>query len=281
MSRQLKFRTGKINASGKGKPFIPRTKTYNSVCCGHMHFAAVHDYGSGAQEARSAVRSFNLTDYNTPIGSIVGITPGPPCVMADKTLKQHPTGHEDALAQGYDEAQILSSLFRFTISFQGGNDSTQDYVFCHKFTQYGTTADIENVDTTTSITDQWADIRMSKGWVWKRFSATNAGGSIWPCAGVIDVRIPSIGKLVMGLNEGYFTNTADKAENFFAVKIDDDTTITKSYFTGYLTVLIFSTSGASMAGSDVQIEINRYDKVKLWRQDIDAEMIDEVDIAGA
>ncbi len=274
MSRQLNFRIGNIAPSGRGKPFTPNTKTYNAVCS--TGYAPSTVSGSVGQAL-----VLNCMDYNNPLrvtGTGTSIKTG---TFTADVANQHPTGHEESIADGFDEAQVLSSLYRFSIWWTGTQDAREDFIFAYKFANHD---DIDDYDTGDAATGsntgrlQWHHMRMTRGWVWKRFSATDAGGSIYPSAGVVEIKIPSTGKLAYGMTDAIQADL-DADVNNLSVNILDTTVEQIPKVTLFLHAMIFSIGGNAMGSLDWLMDVDWFGKVKVMR-DIDKnDMIDEVDNA--
>ncbi len=262
-ARQLRFRTGNIPSSGKGKPFTPNSKTFFARCSG--------TYMSGGTLAGD-VAVMNCLDYNIPIaleGNETFAHAGP---TAD--AHRHPTGHADSIAQGYDTATIKSSMYRFTVSYKGTNSNTKDFAFCYKFTNDADVSD-EIVFTAGDTTEShWNDIRMSRGWVVKQFSSSNSGGSIWPAAAVIDVKIPSAAKLAYGLNK---SDVSQNENNPFRHAITDTSTATVFQVPCFLIIMVICTGGVAFTLGDVNIDVDWFGKVMVERDIDDESMIKDLD----
>lgn len=254
------YRLGNVAAGGRGRPFIPRTKTYKMVnSC---------KYTPTAGHVPAMV--FDLTAYNM-LGLLATSSH-----IASAGGQRHGTGHVEAIAQGFDEAQILESYYR--LSFYLGPTGTKDYVVCYKFASGLLLTEAIATNTDNELATFWLDLRTSKAWIWKIFSGNSAGGSIYPSAGVINIKIPSIGKLVHGLQEGTPTNPSVVA-NPLSVAIDDEAAQQTSEFRGLLHVYIFHRDGTASAAGDWVIDLDIFSTAKIMKSiETGVEMIDEEDI---
>ncbi len=264
-ANQLKFRTGNVAPAGRGKPFIPQTKTYNARCVTTIINSAT---------TSGDIACFFPGQYNLPL-SVASSNEAFTFegTVAESSAK-HPTGHAEAIAQGYDTAEVLSCLYRFTIRFQGADAATKDFCFAYKFTN-----DLD-VDDEVAFTagvlsvDQWHNMQMTRAWTWKRFSATQSGGSIWPSSGIVNVNIPSVAKLMYGMNRDLIP-----PDNKFPLRsvIADTATISTFELPLALAFCVFTTNGIALAAADIIIEIDWFGKVRLARDIGDEAIIENLD----
>ncbi len=250
--RQLRFRTGQIGAGGS-RPINEHSRTITTVCASQFGVSATTAGDTG---------TFDLTQW------------GQPCSMASSTTfaeqgtgANHPSEHPEIVAGGWDEARVLSSMYRFDIRFVGTDSAKKDFVFAWKF---GTASTAAIVLTALDVTiDAWKDIRQSRGWVWKRFSGTNSGGSVYPSQGRVEIKVPSVWKLAQGLEE-------DEIEwQDLQILVQDATTT--AVIRPFLHVVILAIDGTAFLANDVKFDITVFQKVKLYRNQGADEMVDEAD----
>ncbi len=260
----LKFRTGNVAPAGRGKPFIPTTKTYNARCVTSI---------VNSSTTSGDIGQFRVGEYNLPLTFQANETFTFEGTVVESSAK-HPTGHAEAIAQGYDVAEVLSCLYRFTIRFQGTDAAAKDYVFAYKFTN--DIAIVDEVAFTAGVlsVDQWHNMQMTRAWTWKRFSGVNSGGSIWPSSGVVEVRIPSCAKLSYAMNKELTTDTLIHPMRF---PIVDSTTLGASELPCSLVFCIFTSNGIALAAADMIIEIDWFGKVRLARDIGDEAIIENLD----
>lgn len=261
------FRLGNRAPSGRGKPFTPHTKTYNCVTS-----ARIKDGLQANQMGFSNV--YDLTAWNMPLLGINGEN------LIQIGQQRHPTGHRAAEIDLFVEAEIKSSMYRFTIWFVGtAQTAREDFVFAYKFANQGSNADYSFTTAGGAGTIQWLDMRQSRGWIWKRMSATNAGGSIWPSAAIVEVKVPHMGNLVYGLNEGVKKVTGSSP---LSVIINDGVANTVSELQGFLHVMCFNLNDIAWdTATNVLIDVDHFAHVKLTRTQISTEMLEEAEVGEA
>lgn len=243
-ARQLRFRTGNINAAG-GQPATPRSRTIRTVACANLLCSAT-TCGDNA--------SFNINDWSAPADpESTGLT-----FTIGGTANNAPSGHADILADTYDRVLVLNALYRFNIRFKGDDNEAQDYVFAYKFAE-GANALLTHTAGTVGI-DNWKDLRQTRGWVYKRFSATHSGGSIHPSAGTINIRIPNVTKLCKLLQASTATEHTQKDWSHAITSGADSTDAD-----GFLLITVFTIDGVALSAGDIQLDVDVFQKVKVWK----------------
>lgn len=293
--KQLSFRLNKLNATGSGRPWKPTSKTVKSVTSTSLRTTEQADTEVGDH---ASLMFFDLTQWNAPValhgrilatGSVGWRTIGDhatPSGVGGPYLAYgiHPHNHDEALADGYKTAVMKKAMFRLTIRALPG--ASQDFVVMWRFVKQA------SVTTFPSTTENKAiiafnDVKMSSGWVWRRFSGNQSGGSIYPASGIIDIKIPSIGKIVYGLNEGkevvneYASGSTVVPGKELAVVIVDAINPKESLLHGYLCVAYMHLDGSHIVDQEVQIDIMHYCTVKLEYNLIEEHAIEEADDDGA
>ncbi len=249
--RQLRFRTGQINAAG-GRPIAEKSRVVKTVTAANFSVSATTAGDSG---------TFGLTQFGEPsdMQSSTSFT-------QNGTADNHPSEHPQ-MVLNWDTARVLSSMYRFDVRFVGTDAANKDFVFAYKF---GSVATAPLVFTAGTVTiDNWKDLRQSRGWVWHRFSGTQSGGSVYPSQGRIEIKVPNVKRLVQGL---------------FDVEIEDsdlESVVTDAAAVttvrAYLHVVIFTIDGVAFSAGDVVTDVTVYQRVLLKRAIAADEMIDEAD----
>lgn len=240
--RQFRFRTNQISAAG-GQPATPNSRTLKTVVCGNM-------ICSGTTCGDEA--AFNCLDWSA------AADPDSSSWTMAGTPNNRPSGHGAILADGYDKVRVLNAMYRFTVRFKGGNDVLQDYVIAYRFEEES--AAIFTFTAGTVGIDNWKDLRQSRGWVWKRFSASNSGGSIYPTSGEIIVRIPNVQRLARYYDKTNVTaNTRGDYEHVITSGADS---ATSAFF---LKFIVMTIDGVALTAGDVQVDIDVFQKIKVWK----------------
>lgn len=219
--------------------------------------------------------TFRVGEYNLPLSVTGNETFTFEGTVAESSAK-HPTGHADALAQGYDTAEVKACSYRFTVRFAGTDSGTKDWVFAYKF---GTDPDVSNeVAFTAGVlsVDQWHNMQMTRSWTYRRFSAINSGGSIWPSSGIINIPVPSVPKLQYAMNKHVEQND-DVSNNPNRFDILDGTTVGVSELPTHLHWCVFTSNGTPFAAGDVVVEIQWTGRVNLQRRLLDENIIENLD----
>lgn len=262
-AKQIAFRTGNVAAAGKGKPFIPQTKSYNARC-------STQFICSGTTAGDHCV--FSVPEFNIPCTRTDNLTFVTPGTSAQESFR-HPTGHEEAIAQGYDTAEVKSCMYRFHIAFTGGNNVLQDWVFAYKFSSVSHVS--EPIMTAGALTiSAWADLRQTRGWVWKRMSGSNSGGSIHPSVAVIDIKVPSVAKLAYAMNKDA---VGDEDNEPFRSILLDGVTVSTFEKPLFLHILVIVPSGTALTQQDITIDMDWFGRVKLAREHVATDFIDDID----
>ncbi len=255
--KQLAFRIGNI-AAGGGKPFVMNSRTVNCVCAGQLR-VSVTSAGDTA--------AFSLTSYSQPADPVATTT-----FSIAGTANNHPSEHVTAILLGYDRTRVVSALYRFDVRFVGVNSASKDFVFAYKFGMDSAAALLLTAGDVT--VDGWKDMRQSKAWVWKRFSAINAGGSMYPSQGRVEVRIPSIYRLGEALSKS-IRSTATAIEDYTAVL--DDSGANVAAIIPLLHIVVMTIDGTAFLAGDVVVDVTVFQRVKFEKKTDTADMIDEAD----
>lgn len=252
----MKFRTGNIAPAG-GRPFTPNSKGYNCVTADQIAVSATTAGDTGC---------YDLTAYNQPANLITTTS------FTGGSTERHPSGHSTVRAQGYDTARVNSGYYKFDVRFIGTSAVDKDFIFAYKFSQSSTVAAVFTAGAATI--EVWNDMRATKGWVWKRFSGTESGGSVHPSQGTVNVRIKSVPKLVFALNK---TDTAALTVHNLQTTIDDLDVTDTADVRAFLHIAVFTIDGTAFGVRDVVIDVTVYKNVTVFRAEAGPEMIDEGD----
>ncbi len=259
-SKQFRFRMGQFGPSG-GKPLVPNSKIYKCVTASQIAVSATTAGDTGC---------YSIGNYNQPLEfhTTTSFTGG--------DLHRHPSGHEQAIAQGFATARVMKTLYRFDVRFIGTSAADKDFVFAYKFGTDTTAA--ATIGSTTTTVELWNDMRQTRGWVWKRFSGTESGGSEYPSAGTVIVKVPHVSKLILAMHKNLSTGGSDITIMDTVTPINDvaDETAeaTRSVF---LHILVMTVDGQALVAKDIVIDVTCYQTVKLMRPVNNAQMIDEGD----
>lgn len=260
-NKQFRFRTGQIGAAG-GRPITPKSRNFKVVCAASLGNEGVGKAGGHAV--------FDLTVFDAP------------CDPVNKTLVllgssfNHPVGHADLISDGYTRVFLKNKMYRFDIRFRGSDSAAKDFVFAYKFGT-STGSSLAHYDSGLRTIDNWTDMRQSRGWIWKRFSSTSSGGSSYPSAARVDVRIPNIKQLVFGLTK---PSTNDRTWETCSVLLDD-TSQNLSVHRAFLHIVVMSIDGVALADNDIQIDVTCFMEGMAYRFAADGtEMIEEAGQIG-
>lgn len=260
--RQLDFRLGKTGAGGRGtKPFLPRTKVYKAVAAEFLNCTAT-------TAGDSAI--FAINNYNTPL-ELEAASTFTPSILGKSF---HPSGHAEAISQGYKRARVLSTYYRVVARFVGGNDSEQDWVIAYKFSTSNAIAGVFTAVAANAGLPHWLNMRSTRGWVYKEMSASASGGSVFPSQAIINIRVPDCERLIRAMfNE---TSAIFGKEEMGALISDSVDAPAAEVFCH---IHIFTVSGKALSVRDISLDITSYQDVRLDREIQQEEMIDEVDDA--
>ncbi len=242
-SRQIAFRVGRINAAG-GRPVVTQSRTLKSVTCGQL-------VCTGATCGDES--TFAIGDWSAPADPETGGT-----FTLAGTANNHPSGHVELVADGFDTVMVLSSMYRFNVRFVGDDNEGQDFVFAYRFSVNST-----NILTHTAGAigiDNFKDMRQSRGWVWKRMSATHSGGSVHPSAQQFQVRIPNVKKLIKKFNDDDITDITYK--DYRHVLTDAAATCAVNAF---LHICVMTIDGVALTAGDIHIDVDVFQKVRVWK----------------
>lgn len=274
---QIAFRLGKYNSSGK-RPVKAFSKMVWSRCSNHFNtwrIAATADEGT-------AWGSFDLTNWSNPATFTGG------SFHQDSTMDKHPDEHANVIALGFSKSRVLSSMYRFDLRFVGTDNARKDWVFAYKFGIASTVPFTIGLTSGNLTRDNWSDIRSSRGWIWRRFSGTGSGGSIYPSAGIIEVRTGNLMKLAKALlNPGVAAGTVLEVPDFQASINDSGSNDAAAQI--FLHVAIINCDGTAFDEddgttfdiSDHEIDLDIFQTVLVTTSMAQANMVEEVDEVGA
>lgn len=92
-------------------------------------------------------------------------------------------------------------------------------------------------------------------------SATHSGGSIWPSAKQIEVRIPNIGKLAWRMNPT--TGGSDFTRHDLTHGIT--TGAVSGNIDCFLHIMVMTVDGVALAAGDIQIDVDVFQKIRIWK----------------
>lgn len=272
MSKQTRFRVGQYGPSGMGtKPIARNSTTYKCVTAEELGVGGTSPICGGAFV-------YNFMRYNTPLvfSAIENVT-------ANASLGvRHPSGHKEALALGYDKFLVLSGFYRLTCRHTTAASTSEQWIVAYKFSNTLSLAELVtaaggtavDLDTLAGGVNLWADMRQTRGWVYQRFSGNQSGGSIFPVTGVVEINIPDAPELAIALNSyGNSVEVLDWEE--FKGSIADASTLPNNG--AFVTIVVFYANGEPMAASDIHIDVELHQTVRLWRALGVGELIDEID----
>ncbi len=257
--RQLRFRMGLLSAVGK-KPLRALQTFFVSIAGANFQVLAVTAGNTGV---------WDITNWSDPTTGV-----GDHDLSLLSTAATHPSEHETAVALGYTTSRVMSSMYRFDIRFAGTDLATKDFIFAYKFANVSTNSLVWTAGVTTI--DNWVDIRQSRGWVWKKFSASSAGGSVWPSAARVEVKIPSVYALVKNMQLAI----GDEVDINDLRCVINDTARTTAAQTAFLHVAIFTMDGTAFAAGDVRFDMDLFQRVKLMNEVDGGELVEEADQVG-
>lgn len=241
-TKQFRFRTNNINAAG-GRPYIHGTRLYKTVTAGHLLCTAT----TCGNEA-----AFNLMDWSAPAD------PDVTTFTKAGTTNNVPSDHAAILGDGFDRVKVLNAFYRFNCRFKGDDNVAQDWIFAYRFSNVSTAIFVHTAGTTGI--DNWKDLRQSRGWTYKRMSATHSGGSIHPTAAEFKVRISNVQKMAKYFQKASATEHTDKDYTHVISSGADSATVDL-----FLHIVIMTIDGIALSAADIQIDVDVYQKVRLWK----------------
>lgn len=270
------YRTGKVGAGG-GKPFVPLTKTWKAKT------STGFTYPTALANSMGCVMVIPVHEPNLPfvdvqtnrVVSKIGLM-----VCEDPLI--HPTGHKEAYEDEYRIARVIKATYAITCWAKDAGTPAGDFIFAWKFADHTDSSDYTAL-TAATVADggrrQWHDIRMSKAWQYKRFSSTQAGGSIWPCARKFNIVVPSVGKLTYGFEELDPTGGQVKKNPLFgALHQGNNEASTATEHPLYLHLLCFNLDRESMAENTWIADVDLYQTIMVTKDEAFGEMVDEMDV---
>ncbi len=242
-SRVTAFRVGQINAAG-GRPVTPHSRTVRTVTAGSLLCTGT----TAGDEC-----AFNIIDWSAPAD------PDVTTFSIAGTSDNRPSGHAEILADGYDRVKVLSSMYRFNVRFKGTEAAGKDFIFAYRF-QQGSAAILTHTAGDITI-DNFKDLRQSRGWVWKRMSATHSGGSVHPSATQFEVRIANPGKLAWKMNPTTGGSDFTRHDLTHAISANANSADI-DYF---LHILVLTIDGIALVAGDIQIDVDVFQKIRIWK----------------
>lgn len=258
------FRVGQV-AAGGGKPLFPYIQQYD--CKTTTTFSC----GTAPGTVSGGSWAWELGNYNTPVRfkSAAGVL-----VSGAPMLNRHPTGHVEALELGYNDALVVESHYRLVVTHTAANDADETFIVAYKFSASNSIAELTTGLATSDLTLELEnDLYMTRGWTWQRFSATHAGGSVFPATGVMKIDIDYVPHLSMLLHQADAAEDNDWTQ--FKTPIAD--AVTGPALTGNLIMCCFHANGTPMPLGTVTFQVSCNQKVIVYRSISTAELIDEGD----
>ncbi len=261
-SRQLAFRSGNINAAG-GKPIDPSHFTHRSVVAAQFHNSAV---------TAGDHMVFNIANFNTPLKfqSSTSYT-----VPVGISSDRHPSGHVELIQDGYNTYQVMKSHYRMDVSWRGSTNQTIDFIVGYKFdNDFQTASPVWTASVVT--TENWLDLQASPGWVWNRYGCDAQGTrKSW---GVINIAIPSVPALVKKFKD--MTTTQHTPNDYKGVIADSDAAPVSTCAL-HIVAFIIQKIGipAALNAGEIMTSIRCTQSVRVWKNQVGAEFIDEGDDA--
>ncbi len=258
-NRQMRFRIGQINAGG-GRPINEASRTIKTVTAAQ--------FGVSGTPACGNTMAFSLTQIGTPADPEVS------SFTIRGTAANHPSEWVEVVAAKFKVGRVLSSMYRFNVRFVGTDSALKDFVFAYKFGSESTAA-IATAEMAlgTKTIDSWKDMRQSRGWVWKRFSAINAGGSMYPSQGVVEIKIPD----VLNLAKRMFETSTITEPLLEDLEMDIADAADSSVIQPRLHVVVMTIDGVALTSQDIVMDLTVYQTIRISRHVLTADMIDEAD----
>lgn len=270
--KQLSFRLNKVNATGSGRPWKPKTKMVRSVTSTLWKNLAGEATEIGAHVASLFI---DLTQWNAPLrysaqASFI--------IMPGLSNEQAPNNHDDAVADLYLHAVIKKSMYRLTVRATPGV-ATKDFVVMWRFCKDNDVALVPSQSVGSALAT-FNNIKMSSGWVWRRFSGNQSGGSIYPSSGIIDIKVPSVPRLVHGLNEGLqvaapTVSGQNQVGSDTGVLVSTTAPPSVAFLKGYILLVFMKLDGSLLVDDEVQIDAMHYMTAQLSYPNSTADNIDE------
>ncbi len=262
----LAFRTGGLGAGGSRHP-NPDIIRYKAVVASKFLSSAV---------SAGDHLSFNLGGYNTPLRMIGNVTWINPVGISDQ---RHPTGHVQAIEDGYNTALVKGIHYHIYYKWQGADSVENDFIIAYKF-DTDSTASTPALTASVVTMEMWLDLQASPGWVWRRGSCngrTSAKGL--QSAGFFDINIPELQKLQFRMHKSSTSDlTIDSFKTIIGDNVSDtgvDTFLHIMWFRIPIDGITYSTP--AIAADDFTLEIRCTLDCELYKQQGAEDLIDEGD----
>ncbi len=260
MSRQVKWRTGQMAPAG-GPLFNFASKRIRSLCVNQL------------ENGLSFGPMFSLAFMNwTDPAEIVAQQPAVTWTEAFQNL--HPDQFDAVVQAGYDRSTVLSTMFRVFVNYKGTNNAAKDFCVAYRFMP-GSAMGETSITTKALAQQAWRDIRMTGGWTYHRYSASQTGGHASPSAGSFVINVADTIKLA---SEMLVTDLAATGANEFSALISDGHHV--SVVEGFIHILIVSFIGEQLAAGDIVLDIECFQTVLVERNVEAAELFMPTDVVG-
>lgn len=268
-SRQLAFRTRGINAAGSGKPWQPLTKKVKSV----THDTWISKGTVANQIAIHAILA--VGNWTAPLWSTQNhkhfCTAGLQGTARNNMFT-------NAINDSYTQVKVLSSMYRFTIRFTGSNNAGSDFIFAYMFSYTGLKDGELDTSDEVKVQQLWLEMRGSRGWVWRRFSGINSGGSIFPSSGIIDIKVPNVPALARKMNpgqQGYGDGLSglDDGKDPHLQALLNVNPPPSTDWPLFLHVFIMKPNGNDLILDEITVDVACFQDSRLYRNDITGDLV--------
>lgn len=262
-TRTMRMRLGLIGAKGS-RPWAPWSKVLSTITTGG---------GEGPGTLNGWHLALPVNNWNDPIGSLGDLVGGTGTFVHNR----HPIHHNDAIADGYDMVQVLSSKMQVEIMWNHTSDETNSRMV------WGYAFSDANISPFTHVTGNVGVNELNSMISDPRWTTGHMLASSERKALVIRVSVPSIlrygaifhaGNVVDGL-EAY---GAGMVAHVLADSAFDSNSPVVSIFCHFV---LFNESGLALAASSTKVMVKHSQTVRIMRNMTTADLNEMPDLHPA
>ncbi len=239
------------------RPFSAWSKTLTTLTTGEGH-----NPGTTA----GAVFILPVNNWNDPLGTLSTMVAG----TGSLTANRHPMHHNTAIAQGYNIAQVLSWHAKITTNFIKAANITADYIVAYTFGSSEASEVVLTAGTAARI--ERMEILTNPRWTKKTFQADSA--HTLEKDRVIKINVPNVFKYCEVLAGGAQVQAFGNGLMSHAIR--DTSSASNTPVVGlFCTIVLMTESGLALTVDSVHITIEITQKVKIMRQNLGTEDMDD------
>ncbi len=254
----MKRRLGMVGW-GNSRPWHPWSKIITTRTLGEGHNPGT---------TTGAIFFLPVNNWNDPLGSLATLVAG----SGSLTSNRHPMNHNNAISTGYNWAQVLSWSAKIEINWITASSPPNDFNVAYTFAQ-DAASEVTLVAGTEARVDN-LDIETNPMWTVKRFNAAFGDTPKRGNEGVTFISVPNVFEYCDSIARGL---SATEANNQTVGHLIADVSHTSGPPTIplFCTVAIYTISGLAMPINSVHVTVAVTQRVKLMRDLIGAEDLDE------